>query len=166
MNKYINQLIQYGLKMGLLQEADVDYTVNLLLDLFHLDHFQREHVIIDAECVDILDHMLDYALQQGLIEDNMTSRDLFDTRIMNCLMPRPSEVEQCFMEHYRESPMKATDYFYQLSIASQYIRKKRTDQNIRFQEYYKYGNIETGNGKTGASRVGVKQANPFSNPKL
>ena len=72
--------------------------------------------------------MLDYACQEGLIENNITERDLFDTRIMNCLMPRPSEVIQTFKEYYKEDFKKATKYFYDLSIASNYIRKTRTDK--------------------------------------
>ena len=58
---------------------------------------------------------------------------------MNCLMPRPSEVIQTFKEYYTEDSKKATKYFYDLSIASNYIRKTRTDKNIRFKQFYKYG---------------------------
>ena len=61
---------------------------------------------------------------------------------MNCLMPRPSEVVRTFNVLYQESPQKATNYFYDLSIASNYIRKTRTDKNIRFKQFYKYGDIE------------------------
>ena len=132
MNTKINQLIEYGLEKGLLKNEDVDYAVNLLLDLFHLDSFEYEE----------LDEYVDYAIEQGLIEDHMTARDLFDTRIMNCLMPRPSEVVQEFNKFYEDSAKFATDYFYKLSIASQYIRKNRTDKNIQFKKFYQYGNIE------------------------
>ena len=142
MNTKINQLIEYGLEKGLLKNEDVDYAVNLLLDLFHLDSFEYEELHEYVDCTQILDGMLDYAIEQGLIEDHMTARDLFDTRIMNCLMPRPSEVVQEFNKFYEVSPKFATDYFYKLSIASQYIRKNRTDKNIRFKKYYQYGNIE------------------------
>ena len=142
MNTKINQLIEYGLEKGLLKNEDVDYAVNLLLDLFHLDSFEYEELDEYVDCTQILDGMLDYAIKQGLIEDHMTARDLFDTRIMNCLMPRPSEVVQEFNKFYEDSAKFATDYFYKLSIASQYIRKNRTDKNIQFKKYYQYGNIE------------------------
>ena len=142
MNTKINQLIEYGLEKGLLKNEDVDYTVNLLLDLFHLDSFEYEELHEYVDCTQILDGMLDYAIEQGLIEDHMTARDLFDTRIMNCLMPRPSEVVQEFNKFYEDSAKFATDYFYKLSIASQYIRKNRTDKNIQFKKFYQYGNIE------------------------
>ena len=142
MNTKINQLIEYGLEKGLLKNEDVDYAVNLLLDLFHLDSFEYEELHEYVDCTQILDGMLDYAIEQGLIEDHMTARDLFDTRIMNCLMPRPSEVVQEFNKFYEDSAKFATDYFYKLSIASQYIRKNRTDKNIQFKKFYQYGNIE------------------------
>ena len=143
MNHQINRLIHFGLQHHLISKDDEIYAVNLLLDLFHLDHFTKEEMSEELEvATDILEEMLDYACQEGLIENNITERDLFDTRIMNCLMPRPSEVIQTFKEYYKEDSKKATKYFYDLSIASNYIRKTRTDKNIRFKQFYKYGDIE------------------------
>ena len=143
MNHAINQLIQYGLDRQLIQEADRDYATNLLLDLLNMNEFEREdiHEVI-GDCTPILEKMLNYAVEQGIIEDSIVEKDLFDTRLMNCLMPRPSEVVQTFYRRYAYSPKKATQYFYNLSIDSHYIRKDRTDQNIRFQKYYKYGLID------------------------
>ena len=143
MNHQINRLINFGLQKQMFSKDDVIYVVNLLLDLFKLNDFTEEEVNEELEvCSDILEEMLDYACKIGLIEDNNTERDLFDTRIMNCLMPRPSEVISKFNELYKINPSKATNYFYDLSIASNYIRKARTDKNIRFKHFYKYGNIE------------------------
>ena len=143
MNHQINRLIHFGLQHHLISEDDEIYAVNLLLDLFHLDHFTKEEINEElAVATDILEKMLDYACQEGFIENNITERDLFDTRIMNCLMPRPSEVIQTFKKYYKEDEKKATKYFYDLSIASNYIRKTRTDKNIRFKQFYKYGDIE------------------------
>ena len=132
MNHQINRLIHFGLQHHLISEDDEIYAVNLLLDLFHLDSFIKEEINEELSvATDILEEMLDYATQEGLIENNITERDLFDTRIMNCLMPRPSEVIQTFKKYYKEDEKKATKYFYDLSIASNYIRKTRTDKNIR-----------------------------------
>lgn len=143
MDYEISRLIHFALEHDMIQESDVDYSVNLLLDLLQLNDicFKNidEHI---QECTPILEKILDYAVSKGIIEDQITERDLFDTRIMNCIMPRPSEVVSKFNQNYKISPQKATDYFYQLSIASQYIRKSRTDKNIRFKQYYKYGLIE------------------------
>ena len=143
MNLQISRLIHFALKKGMIHEEDVDYSVNLLLDLFHLDSFEMQEVSEDlVECTPILDAMLEYAVQKELIEDSITMKDLFDTRIMNCVMPRPHEVLTRFFDKYRISPESATHYYYDLSIASNYIRKSRTDKNIRFKKYYKYGDIE------------------------
>lgn len=143
MNNAINRLIHFALKNEMIYEEDVDYSVNLLLDLFHLEQFELEEIDEDLEiCTPILDVMLDYAVAQNIIEDTITSKDLFDTRIMNCVMPRPNEVLKEFNKKYKVDPKDATEYYYNLSIASNYIRKSRTDKNIRFKKFYKYGDIE------------------------
>lgn len=110
MNTKINQLINYGLENQMISLYDVDYSINMLLDLFKLDCFERTTV----EKIDyylLIEDMLDYAVKVGLIEDNITERDLFDTKIMNCIMPRPSEVVNKFYQLYDENKQKATQYF-------------------------------------------------------
>ncbi len=141
MNTYINQLINYALSHQMIEDDEIDYSVNLLLDLFQLNDFIREEVQND-NIYDILDHMLDYAVENKIIEDNITAKDIFDTKIMNCIMPRPHTVIQTFHQLYKSNPIDATNYFYQLSIHSNYIRKSRTDKNIQFSHYYKYGDIQ------------------------
>ena len=101
MNYEISQLVHFALENDLIQESDIDYSVNLLLDLLRLDdiHLQTitQHI---TDITPILEKLLDYAVSQNLIEDRIVERDLFDTRIMNCFMPRPSEVIKRFQEHY------------------------------------------------------------------
>lgn len=154
MNTKINQLINYGLENQMISLYDVDYSINMLLDLFKLDCFERTTV----EKIDyylLIEDMLDYAVKVGLIEDNITERDLFDTKIMNCIMPRPSEVVNKFYQLYDENKQKVTQYFYDLSIHSNYIRKARTDKNIKFSHYYKYGDIQ----------ISINLSKPEKDPK-
>ena len=106
MNTKINQLLEYALKNGMIEEYDYDYSANLLIDLFGIYEFKREEVE-DCSIYEILDFMLDYAVEKGMIQDTVTEKDLLDTRIMNCLMPRPSEVIQTFKEYYKEDSKKA-----------------------------------------------------------
>ncbi len=142
-NLQINRLIHFAMQNKMIERSDEEYAVNLLLDLFHLDNFEKETVTETLkEATPILEEMLNYAVEKELLENNITARDLFDTRIMNCVMPRPSEVVKKFNEKCLKSVKRATDYYYRLSIASNYIRKSRTDKNIRFKEFYKYGDIE------------------------
>ena len=143
MNHEINRLIHFALEHRLIDENDMDYAINLLLEVLCLDDFEYEEIDEHLEtATPILEKVLAYAVQEHLIEDSITAKDLFDTKIMNCLMPRPSEVIKKFEQLYQKSPQEATDYYYHLSIASNYIRKVRTDQNIGFKMFYRYGEME------------------------
>ncbi|MEG0366689.1 MAG: UDP-glucose--hexose-1-phosphate uridylyltransferase [Coprobacillus sp.] len=156
MNHLINQLIQFSLDHHFIQEEDIDYSVNLLLDLFHIDSFEKETIYDKTiDVTKILDPMLEYAIENKIIEDQLTQRDLFDTRIMNCVMPRPSEIIKIFEKQYQVNPIRATEYFYQLSIASNYIRKSRTDKNIVWKTLVEYGNIE----------ISINLSKPEKDPK-
>ena len=102
MDYEISQLIHFALEHNMIQEEDIDYSVNLLLDLLQLDdiHLQKINEPV-KECVSILEKILNYAVSKNIIEDQITAKDLFDTRIMNCIMPRPSEVHKTFKEKYK-----------------------------------------------------------------
>lgn len=139
----IQKLIQYGLHTGLITPEDKIYTTNLLLDLFGLEDFHPEAEVEDAPLENILAEMLDWAYEHQLIEENsVVYRDLFDTKIMNCLMPRPSEVIRQFNDLYRESAEKATDYFYKLSQDSDYIRRYRIAKDVKWTVPSEYGEID------------------------
>ena len=138
----IKQLVNYGIKAELLTKEDRIYTTNLLLDLLKVTEYEDLEVE-EAELEDILKDMLDYAFEQKIIDDNgVVTRDLFDTRIMNCLMPRPSQVIKTFNGYYKESPKKATDYFYKLSQDSDYIRRYRIKKDLKWVTNTEYGDLD------------------------
>lgn len=139
----IQKLIQYGLQTGLISPEDSIYTTNLLLDLFGLEDYHPADEVPASSLEEILTEMLDYAWEHNLLPENsVVYRDLFDTKIMNCLMPRPSEVIKQFHTLYRESPEKATDYFYQLSQDSDYIRRYRIAKDVKWSVPSAYGEID------------------------
>lgn len=138
MNQLFNQLIQYGLDQGLIEQSDIDYVANQLLDLFDQDQFNYERPQTSLGLVTILDELLNFAIEQGKIENTITERDLFDTRIMDILTPRPSEVIRQFEKIYKEDPEKATDWYYSFSQATNYIRMDRIHKNIEFMIDTKY----------------------------
>ena len=90
----------------------------------------------------ILKELLDEAVKRGIIEDSIGYRDLFDTKIMNCLMPRPAQVQETFWKKYEESPQTATDYFYKLSQDSDYIRRYRIKKDRKWTVDSEYGTID------------------------
>lgn len=107
--KNIKKLVEYGIQTGLTPECERIYATNLLLDLFHEDSYE-EVEINPSELVleEILKELLDEACQRGIIEDSITYRDLFDTKLMNCLMPRPAQIQERFWNAYAVSPEQAT----------------------------------------------------------
>ena len=141
----IAKLVQYGLITGLIEPADKIYTTNRLLELFGLDEpGEQENVSVQPEELEtILSEMLDYAYEKGLLEENSVAyRDLFDTKIMSVLVPRPSEVIRVFHEKYEKSPKEATDYFYKLSQDTDYIRRYRIKKDQKWITQTQYGDLD------------------------
>lgn len=138
----IEQLVNYGIDKNLLSEEDRIYVRNLLLDEFKENNFEECELNGTKELEEILAELLKEAVARGIIEDNQTAKDLFDTRLMNCLMPRPSEVIKVFNEKYKESPEIATDYYYNLSKNSDYIRTYRVKRDRKWKVDSEYGEID------------------------
>ena len=143
LNESIRKLVQYGIETGLLPECEKNYAVNLLLDVFHEEEYEEpKESFSNVDLEETLKELLDEAVKRGLIEDSVVYRDLFDTRLMNCLMPRPSQVQREFWEKYKESPETATDYFYKLSQDSDYIRRYRVKKDRKWKVESPYGDID------------------------
>jgi len=142
-NHEISRLINFALKKNLINNDDIIYSTNMILGVLNLNEFEVREVDETSETpTPILENILDYACENNLIENTVTERDLFDTLIMNCVMPRPSEVINNFNNLYTISPTKATEYYYDLSISSNYIRKDRIDKNIIWKAPTEYGDLD------------------------
>ena len=90
----IRKLVQYGIETGLTPECEKNYTINLLLDVFKEDEYtEPEEEFHQVDLEETLGELLEEAVNRGLIEDSIVYKDLFDTRLMNCLMPRPAQVQ-------------------------------------------------------------------------
>ena len=143
LSESIKKLVEYGIRTGLTPECERIYTTNLLLELFHEDDYEDvECDMSDIVLEDILAELLDEACARGIIENSIGYRDLFDTKIMNCLMPRPAQVQETFRRKYEESPEAATEYFYKLSQDSDYIRRYRVKKDMKWKVDSPYGEID------------------------
>ena len=141
--KNIKKLVEYGVQTGLTPECERTYTTNLLLEIFKEDDY--EDVSIEGEELDleqILKELLDEAVARGLVEDSVVFRDLFDTKLMNCLLPRPAQVQKTFWEEYEKSPEAATEFFYRFSQDSDYIRRYRVKKDMKWKVDSPYGEID------------------------
>ena len=139
----IEKLVQYGIDTGLTPECERIYTRNLLLEMFREDAW--EEVSVSGQKIvleDVLGELLDEAVKRGIIEDSIAYRDLFDTKLMNCLMPRPSQVQSEFAKRYEVSPEEATNYYYKLSQDSDYIRRYRVKKDRKWKAESPYGEID------------------------
>lgn len=139
----IKKLVEYGIQTGLTPECERIYTTNLLLEIFKEDSYEDTEIDTEnLELEDILKNLLDEAVSRGLIEDSVVYRDLFDTKLMNCLLPRPAQIQREFKEKYDISPEEATKYYYKLSQDSDYIRRYRVKKDMKWTVDSPYGVID------------------------
>ena len=143
LSKNIKRLVEYGISSGLTPECERLYTTNLLLELFCEDSYEDTSIEGESlELEDILKELLDEACERGIIEDSIVYRDLFDTKVMNCLVPRPAQIQETFAKKYEVSPKEATDYYYKLSQDSDYIRRYRVKKDRKWTVNSPYGVID------------------------
>ena len=139
----IKKLVQYGIQTGLTPECERVYTTNLLLDLYHEDEYEDTDCDLSGIVLeDVLRNLLDEACSRGIIEDSIVYRDLFDTKLMNCLLPRPAQIQKKFWELYETSPVAATDYYYKFSQDSDYIRRYRVAKDMKWTVDTQYGTLD------------------------
>ena len=140
----IRELVIYGKKNGLICEADEVYATNRLLELFDVMEYEENPEITESRAVcEILEDMMTYAHDNGIMkEDTITAKDLFDTKIMGCITPPPSVVRAEFAKRYAENPKEATEYYYQFSQATNYIRKDRIAKDEKWVTDTEYGPID------------------------
>ena len=152
----ILELAEYGLTTGLIEKADKTYTINRLMELLEVDDIEdsvfeefakREPMTqesAEAALEGILEDMMSYAYDKGIMKENsIVYKDLFDTKIMGCLVARPSEIRAKFKDLYEnESSLAATDYFYKLSCDSNYIRRQRIKKDQKWTTDTEYGTLD------------------------
>ena len=141
MKAYLDALVNYAVDRGLIEQEDKTYAFNRLLEQMELDSVDEEEPI-SASLNEILDVLCDDACRRGLIDNNIVSRDLFDTKLMGVLTPFPHEVRQKFSALYAESPEKATDWYYRFSQDTNYIRRDRIEKDRKWTYDCEYGSLD------------------------
>lgn len=155
--RLISALLDHAQNCGMLGHADRVYAANSICAELRLTAF--EDSVLDEEknlkLHEILDAICEYAVANNIINEGITAHDLFDTKLMGLLMPRPSEVTAKFFELYKTDPKAASDYFYRLSIDSNYIRADRIAKDRRWSVDSKYGKID----------ISINLSKPEKDPK-
>lgn len=154
---YIKQLVNYGVSSGLIPENERVYSTNLLLEIYGKNNFSDPDISETSLPLDeILNNLLDIAVDEGLIKDSVTYRDLFDTKLMNCITPRPSQLQNRFWFLYETSPREATDFYYDFSQNTNYIRRDRIAKDLKWKVPSEYGDID----------ITINLSKPEKDPKL
>ena len=152
----IKSLVAYAVRENLIEKEDKIWAVNRILEILALDSIPEDaQANENAELQEMLKVILDYAVEKGLCEDSVVYKDLFDTKVMGVLTPRPSEVIKKFHAEYEKSPKDATDYYYNLSLKSDYIREYRIKNDVKWVTHTEFGDID----------ITINLAKPEKDPK-
>ena len=141
----IRQLVTYALDKGLIQPSEEMWAVNALLEALSLDSYTppEGEPAAEAELPAILDALVDDAYARGVLAENsIVYRDLFDTKLMGVLTPRPAQVIEKFQALYARSPRAATDWYYQFSQDTNYIRRDRIAKDVQWKAPTQYGELD------------------------
>ena len=140
-SELISSLVQYGLDCALIEPCDTNFITNQLLQALGLDSFEPA-APVDLPLEEILKGLVDDAVRRGICGEDITSRDLLDTKLMGILTPPPREVRKKFAEAYRESPKAATDWYYRFCQDTDYIRRYRIVKDVRWKTDTEYGKLD------------------------
>ncbi len=152
---YIDSLVSYAMNTGLSQPEDHNVLLNRLLDILHIESYEPSAELIIEDLEEILKGILDFACDMGICQNDITSRDIFDTRIMGAITPMPREIIKEFQEKYKTSPESATDWYYKLSGDTDYIRRYRVAKDMRWVYNSDYGEID----------ISINLSKPEKDPK-
>ena len=138
----IDSLVSYAMNTGLAEPVDHQVLTNRLLEILGLDSYEPSQEPQSEDLEEILGGILDFACEKGLCQDNITARDIFDTKIMGALTPMPREVVKTFWDLYAADPVAATDWYYKFSCDTDYIRRYRIKKDMRWVYDSEFGPID------------------------
>ena len=138
----INNLVNYAIDCELIGKEDKIYAINRILEILGLSEYEQPSDATPKSLEETLKELCDYAVDNGIIEDSILYRDLFDTKLMGVLTPMPSQVIKKFNELYAQSPEKATDFYYKFSCDTDYIRRYRIAKDVKWKTETEYGMLD------------------------
>ena len=144
-DREIQALVAYALDTGLIEPCEQVWAVNALLEALELDSYTEPETPAErpVDLPAVLTALMNDAHARGVLkEDSVVYRDLFDTKLMGVLTPRPAQVIGRFRSLYAESPEKATDWYYKFSQDTNYIRRDRIARDVKWIAPTEYGDLD------------------------
>lgn len=152
----IDKLIDYAIKKKLIEKEDKIFITNRILEILEINNYEETKMQYENEGLEnILNKMSQYLVENKIIDDTITQKDIMDSKIMGILIPRPSEIIKNFYSMYKENPKTATEYYYNLSKDSNYIRTERIKKDLKWKTKTSYGNLE----------ITINNSKPEKDPK-
>ncbi len=151
----LDKLIDYGIEKELIAKEDRIFVMNRFLEILELNSYTQNYSSTEMCLEEVLTIILDDAVERGIIEDSIVYRDLLDTKLMGAMTPFPREVQSKFNTLYKNSPENATDWFYKFSCDTDYIRRYRTEKDVKWKTKTKYGELD----------ITINLAKPEKDPK-
>lgn len=138
----IAELTAYGVKNELIMPVDVIYVRNQIMEVLGVTDWNEPEELPERELEEILDELISYACEKGIIEDTISVRDRFDTKLMGTLTGPPREINAIFNAKYAQSPKAATEWYYKFSKDTNYVRAARMKRDIRWKYDSDYGQLD------------------------
>ena len=144
METRISQLIEYAVRKGWIEDRDRIWASNMLLSILQMKEFGGLLAVDELPALqEILDALCDSAYERGIIEGNSAAYyDLYDTELIGALVPRPSEIAEAFERKYKANPKQATDWYYEFSGDTNYIRRDRIKKDMKWTADTDYGRLD------------------------
>ena len=142
-DSYILALADYAVEKGLIEKEDYIFAVNRVLEVMKLDSIDMDAQPVKTDSLEeILYALIKDAADRGVCDDNLTAYDLFDTKLMGVFTPFPSTVRREFSSLYAQDSRKATDWYYNLSRNTNYIRTERVARDKKWKFDCEYGELD------------------------
>ncbi|ENH97715.1 galactose-1-phosphate uridylyltransferase [Gracilibacillus halophilus YIM-C55.5] len=144
LSQTVEVLVQRAIDKSMITRQDAIYARNQILSYLHVNEFIEEQSLahVNDDIPDLLESLTDYAARHNIIEDLLDEREKLSAQMMNVFVSKPSEINRTFYQKYEESPVLATDFFYQFSKDTNYIQTKRIAKNIEFVTPSAYGDLD------------------------
>ncbi len=139
----VQKLIDYAVRNGLITTEDRYVVRNSLMEILKLENWEEPQSVNGPQTIDeILDELVDYACEKGIIENTSAYRDLFDTKLMGAVTPYPREVIREFNKRLERSPKEATDWYFGFCKALNYVRAGRIAKDVKWTYESEFGTLD------------------------
>ncbi|MGF2189376.1 UDP-glucose--hexose-1-phosphate uridylyltransferase [Vagococcus fluvialis] len=143
-NHVIHQFVRYIIKEGPWEEIDQTYLENRVLYFIGVSELKelKEEKIFEGSVLELVDQLVETAITTEHIKNTEYEIECLRGQLMDLMVPSPSKINSQFNKLYEKDPEIATQYFFELSQKTDYIKIRDIAKNIEFPVATEYGDLE------------------------